>query len=226
MPVYTRYPNATDVENLLKTTTFWPEGADDSAPVLLACEQATIAARAASDRWENDTGWRPFLCTSEEGTSRSLNIDREDFHDTGVIQLEGGILRLDSVTLDEKAVASSEIFLEPSDGPYNERPYSWLYLPRYKKWPATYLTDYPVRVEVTGAWGFCTTVPENAWQLMLVLAARITLAAMNQEQDIQEIVQDGFSKAYDIVGVETQKDRSQNWGREWQTEVRKYARNV
>ena len=234
MPDYTQYPQGPDVAVLLKSAGLWPEG-DESAPkVQMAYEQAAIGARAAWQEWETRTGWTPFLAApdalsnpaSTSVQTRTFMLDPRTYASAGVVSLGGGLLRLDGVRLNEQPLLASRIVLTPSDARPRNVPYTTLrdtWAPYYGGWGG-WVPWQPVRVEVTGVWGYCTEVPGDVWEQLNQRAALFTLTQIENLQSIASVSQDGFSKAYDVVGIISQKDLSQIWSKDFDRFVERYKR--
>jgi hypothetical protein len=228
MPDYTRYPNATDVEILFKSAAYWPEGTPDSAKVIYAKEEAAIGANAAARAFEELTGYIPFLSTDDAGVTSTIVINPRTFQGSGVLRLNNGLLRLDEVSLNGQNIALNQVVAMPGEAPMLRRPYSYLLFPFYKYWPVA--NSYqPLQVSVTGRWGYCTLCPEDAWADILQYAAVKTISQVENVQSIASLSQDGLTKAWDIVGILTQKDLAGEqgiWGREFRRTVEEYKRRV
>lgn len=225
MADFTTLPTATNIEVLMKSAGYWPVGATQQA---LATEQASIGVAGGHAELISRTGWRPFLSTSEEEEERLLLVEPRRFHSTGMVNLHGGLLRLDGISLATVAGGQSEVPLNqvytmPADAASKSLPYTWLLFPYHKWWGGVH-TPMPIEVRVTGRWGRCTVMPEDAWAAILFWAATFTLLSIENMQSVASLSMDGFSKALDIVGINTQKDAVGAWVKNFNSTCNRYKR--
>jgi hypothetical protein len=218
MPDYSRYPNATDIENKLKSASFWPSDSDTNK-VLLAREQAAIGANLAVAEWENLTGWKPFLSISSTPQTRYYHGTDEN----GFLNLRTGLLTLTGVTLDSTARVlsggSQNVWATPVNAAADGEPYTELDF-------GGYITHRNNRIAVTGRWGYCTEVPADVWARLQEVGALFALTSVENLQSIASLGQDGFNKAWDIVGIITQKDLLNTWAKEFMRKVQDYSRGI
>ena len=223
MPTYTSYPTAADVEALLKSAKYWPEDSDATA-VALAREQAAIAAAGAAREFENRTGWLPFLAKAEP-TARVFDATSGE----GVLELGAGLLPEPApvVSLTEGSSVYQEgksYWLQSANAPDQGLPYTRLQFVHSlfggRVW------SYPNRITITGRWGYCAQLPPDVWVAIQKKAGVEVLASIENLQSIASISQDGFSKAYDIVGIITQKDVLDRWGKDFDRFCTRYTRVV
>jgi hypothetical protein len=221
MPDYTRFPNATDVEYKLKSSTLWPTTAGQ---ITLAREQAEVGVKGACEEWERLTGYTPFLSSGEVETWDFRENGRL-FSSHGILQLGGGLLELTSVTINESPISTDYIIPEPVNSLRRKRPYRWLSFPTLKN---RYLTRgvMPLHFKVTGKWGYCTTVPADAWEEVLEMACLFTLTGVENLQSLASLSVDGFNKQLDIVGTITQKDLMASWGKGFEKTAKRFALEV
>jgi hypothetical protein len=214
--MYTSYPTAGDVENWLRSSTFWPE---DENQVLRAQSQAQIAAVAAVDEWETLTGWRPFLAGAEDEVRA---FDATD--STGWLDFEGGAVSVSSVSIATTVLTLGEQYwLTPGNAASQGRPFTGIqFSPRYQ----TLGWRRPGGISVTARWGYDAELPADVFQACLQRAAINTLRAIPNEQGLASISQEGFSKALDVVGVLTQKDIAQGGDKDFTVLAARYARVV
>lgn len=206
-PTYPNYPTADDVEAHGRSTGLWPEDDDSgSATVdqLRAKDQAQKAINWVIAEWERRVNWLPFLATDEMDEER--DFDRID--DSGYINLEGGIVSIDSLVIaGETMVEGTDFRLEPRNAAKQGKPFEEIRMLSRRRW---YLRDLG-QIVVAARWGYSSTVPADAWGAMVETAARIVLKSTRNEQNISEISQDGFTKSFDIVGTLTQQDLVKLW---------------
>lgn len=214
--MYTSYPTAADVENWLRSSTFWPV---DENQITRAQTQAEIAASAAAEEWETLVGWRPFLAGAE---STLRTFDATD--STGWLDFEGGAVSVEAVAIATTVLQVEEQYwLTPSNAGSQSRPFTGIqFSPAYQ----TLGWRRPGGISVTARWGYGAEVPADVFQACLQRAAINTLRAIPNEQGLASISQDGFSKALDVVGVLTQKDIAQGGDKDFTVLAARYARMV
>lgn len=224
-PDLTRWPNADDVETMLTSSGFWPTTTDEQA---LATTEAGITTVSAVDEFESRTGWYPFLGDSED-SERTFEI----FDERGVqyalpgalLLLQAGLLSFTSCTINgQAAVLNQGVFMRPATAAHRGRPWQALFFPQFQN--SRYVGQRQMTIVVTGKWGFCTTVPADAWTSVLRYAAVQTLSVTNVPQDLASLSQDGLSKAWDVVGAIQPKDILNNWSKELAGTCERYKRRV
>ncbi|HEX9997148.1 MAG TPA: hypothetical protein VGB45_08400, partial [Abditibacterium sp.] len=146
---------------------------------------------------------------------------------TAVTQLDGGILELDSISINDQLLDPSLYRLIPRNAPATGWPFYAI------KWSKQIMQRYLRRsslmeptVTISARWGFCTTYPADAWQQILQAAGLVTLTQIENRQSIGSISQEGFSKSFDIVGILTQKDTADRWRREFPASILRYKRPI
>lgn len=218
MPNFALYPSAVDVRVLLQSAGDWPAGADSDPAVLRAIEQATIGAAAAKDEWETVTGWLPYLAGSTPTTRRFRTIGPD-----GLLQFNAGLLSLSSLTINDVAkTLNTDFVYYPENAAESGLPYTALefsYGSAYGSWASTgfYGAGRPGQIVVTGIWGKVEILPAAAWEAIQKRGAQKTLAALRQLQSQASLSMDGYSVSRDIVGIQTQKDRANDWGKDFVT---------
>lgn len=201
---FTSYPDAAAVEALVRSAGYWPSHPTKQE---LARVQAEIGAAAARDEWERVTGWEPFLAGAQP-SARTFNATDH----SGFLDFEGGALAVSSVSIGgqsalgvtryqpqpENAVSRGQAFTGIQMGCNN----STLIKPNF-----TFNGDAEFgRIEVVARWGRVEEIPGDVYQAILQKAALIVLTQIENLQSVASISMDGFSKAYDIVGIPTGKD--------------------
>ena len=228
MPFYDAWPNSSDVEVLLKSAAYWPDGTPDSAKVLYAQEEAAIGIAAAIDEFEHRTGWSPFWSPANTSSTRSLVVEARRFASSGVVGLNAGLLRLDSVAINGVAVPlnNTAFRAHPSDAIERGKPLTRLQF--LSLWAARFSwSSRPVEIAVTGRWGYCTEIPHDVWGNVLQYGAVIALSQLENQQSIGSISQDGFSKSFDIVGILQPRDLAGPqgiWGKNFEKCCEHYKR--
>lgn len=221
MADYTQYPGPLDVEVKLKSIGIWPT---DPYKALLAQEQAEIGAGAVVDEFERRTGWRPYLVTSDAEDS-TYTFDATDAY--GELSLDGGFVSITSVTVGGTLqTVNTNYTTEPRNAVANGEPITRLNFP-YGGMRFGYPTS-PNSIVVIGKRGNCTTLANqrDVWQALQNAAALIALTSVENFQNIASISMDGFSKAFDVVGVVTQKDLLVEWSKGFDKKVMQCSRVV
>lgn len=218
---YANYPDAGDVEILLRSSSFWPT---DASKKSLAQEQAAIGAAAAADEWEKRASWRPFLASYAETSpqTRPFAMPRD-----GQIDFRGACQSVISVNYGGSSIEASQYELLDGENLAFEPPYTGIRLGGGRAmgaWSSAGQT--PNRVLVSARWGRCETVPPFVWQQILQAGALIALTSVENLQSIASISQDGFSKAFDVVGIITQKDLLTTWSKTFLQSAMQYRRDV
>lgn len=212
------YPTATDVEVKLKSASFWPE---DATKQLLALHQARIGAAAAAAEWERMTGWNPFLAPPLSQAHKTRPYNGSDFD--GVLNLRGAAQEISGVTVEGRSLTLDQDFWllasADKDSLAFEPPYAAISL----LYPVTSAAR-PARVKVTGRWGYCDEIPSDVFQKIQEAAALVALTSIENLQSIADIGLDGFNKAFDVVGIITQKDLLTTWGKEFRSAAAFYKR--
>jgi hypothetical protein len=222
----TQDPSGASVEILLKSASVWPEGANDSPKVLFAREQADIAAAAAVSELERRTGWSKFVATAAtEPHERTFHVNAVQFQRSRLVSIDDGLQRLDSVRLQNAAVQLSTVVPKPDNALVKNLAITHLHFAYMRPRPIVNAM-WPIVVDVAGIWGAFTDWPADAWEQVNQYAALLTLTQIENLQNIASLSQDGFSKAYDIVGVIQQKDLVNIWGKDWEKVIKRYARLI
>jgi len=194
---YATYPTAEHIEAFLKSNSTWPTDADKQA---MAQYIAGIVADACAAEWERIVGWKPFLSTGESETRRFYEIDSR-----GVLQL-GAAQSIATVQIGTATplIADESYWLEP-DNATTAGYISGLVLgDGWGYYGATISRRSPIAI--TGVFGRVTEVPGDVFLALLKRAGAVMMDLIENQQSVASISQDGFSKAYDIVGIRTQKD--------------------
>lgn len=209
----TAYPDEEDVQLLLQSAKLWPADSD-SAGQALALQQAEIAALGAKAEFERMTGWLPFLA-GPSATTRTF--DATDFN--GVLDLHGGLLSSPTVTVSGSAyTVDTNFYLDPANAAGQGK--AWTSL---RFW-GHIAPGRPNQISVTGRFGYCTSLPADVWQAIQKYAGVLTLMSIENRPNPGSIVQDGFSKSWDVVGVISQTKILDTWGKDWNGAVRRYVR--
>ena len=195
------YPTAEHLEVALKSNSIWPE---DATKQDLARFQATIAAQGAADQWEKLTGWSPFVA---DGVS-TRGFDFPDFD--GFLDLRGGALSIESVTLRGQVLLSGRDYLTfPRAATERGEAITGLqFRAGYVgngNWAYGDAGDFPT-LQISARWGRVGQCPGDVFLALQKRAIATMMDLIENEQSVASISQDGFSKALDIVGTRTQKD--------------------
>lgn len=224
---HSAYPTAADIEAMMRSTGYWPT---DETKQTLAGIQCQIAADAAKDNWEHYTGWYPFLADT---TATERVFDRIDH--TGLLDLEGGAIEVVSAAFNGTTQNLGENYtLFPRNAIAKKQAITALDFGNYRGNHSTLTSGYSRNsIVVNAKWGRVTEVPGDVWQALQQLAALIVLTQIENLQSIASISQDGFEKAYDVVGIVTQKDLAAGgaggeglWGRNFLETAKRWKRVI
>jgi hypothetical protein len=170
MPDYMAYPSSANLQSYL------------NALGLLTTTQVAalnLADRiaAATDAWEEETGWKPFLKDSSDvarvftppGPNRKPGL-------TGrgggtLLDLDCGLLTVTSIVTGYSAsptspqagttaVAEDDYWLLPEGAPLRNRPYTQVEF-------AVSIWGVARSVRIVGKWGYCSTIPDDVFQAIL-----------------------------------------------------------
>lgn len=194
---FVSYPTAATVENLIRSAGYWPT---DSTKQELARIQAQIGVEAARDEFERLTGWTPFLAVAE-ATERVF--DGPDH--SGYLDFQGAAVAVSSVAISGVVqTLGTQYQLQPQNALSRGEPILGLQLgcgTGYR-----YSFAYHGSIAVVARWGRLAEIPGDVYQAILQKAALVVLTQVENLQSVASISEDGFSKAYDVVGIVTQKD--------------------
>jgi hypothetical protein len=177
---HTVLPGSADLSSYITGLNLFDSG--ELAAVLARIGLADKAAAAAA-AWQEQTGWYPFIKDTSD-VSRRFDPPGPNSHHGGVWALRGGKWVLDlragllvvtsivtgysASTTNPQAgtaqVAEDDYWLLPEEAPLQNRPYTQV------EFAAARWGD-PRSVRITGRWGFCSIVPEDAWQAVLQYGA-------------------------------------------------------
>lgn len=211
------YPTADSVEILLRSASFWPTDANKQS---LARAQADIGAKAAADEWERLTGWKPFLM-APGAPLQSRPFDGTDYD--GVLNLRGAAQEIAAVTFETRVLELERDFWLLASSDESDLAYEPPYLALRFLRPLVG-AGLPAGLRVSARWGFCSQVPAYAYQQILQAASLIALTSVENLQSIADIGLDGFNKAFDVVGIITQKDLLTTWGKDFLKAAALHAR--
>lgn len=213
----TTWPTWEDVRNKLMSASFWPTDTNKQA---LAQEQAEIAVASVVAEFERRTGWMPFLADAVAGTWYFDNTDAY-----GELAFDGGFVTISSLTINGTLqTLNTNYTTEPRNAVNLGQP-----ITRINMVHGGFRTGYPTtpnNIVVVGRRGYTTTLPADVWQAVQEMAALVALTSVENLQSIASISMDGFSKAFDVVGVITQKDLLTSWGKKFDVKVQQYMRVV
>lgn len=209
------YPSAGHVEAALKSAKFWPSS-DTSQQ--MARLQSQIAVRGAVAEWERITGWAPFLAAE---TASVRHFDGTDA--MGWLDFQGGAIDVTSVTVGGQLLLAEAYWPRPGEAPLRGLAYTGIklasrYIPRGSSAPGS--------IAVLARWGRVVECPGDAFLAIQQRAMVNTLRQIENLQCLAQVSHDGFSKAYDIVGVLTQKDIAQGGDKDFDVYAGRYVRVV
>jgi hypothetical protein len=216
---FVSYPSAADIEALLKSSSYWPFDANKQDFARL---QADIGARAAADEWERLTGWSPFVANSNVATPR-------EFWETdsrGRVDFQGGAISIESVSVGGVVISAggpTGYRVKPENAVSRKTAITHIDLGGRYGYSSAYSAN---PIVVTALWGRVRAIPGDVWQAIQQKAALIALTQIENLQSISSISEDGFTKAYDVVGIVTQKDLVNIWGKDFEKIACRWQRVV
>lgn len=192
---FTNYPSAQEVEALIRSAGYWPL---DTTKHALAQIQAQIGVEAARDEFERLTGWNPFMA-SDTPTQRLFDSTDQN----GYLDFQGAAVAVTSLSIaGQPQNLGTHFHLQPQNAA--SRGEAILGLQLGSRSHSALST--PGTIAVTARWGRVDAIPGDVYQAISQKAALIVLTQIENLQSVASISEDGFSKAYDIVGIVTQKD--------------------
>jgi hypothetical protein len=213
MAEYSVYPTALDVEVLLKSATYWPVGADDSPKVLFAREQAQTTIDGAISEFEDRTSQKPFLADISDETDVFDGTDGN-----GYLDFRASAVSITGVSVRGLAYTqSTQWWPYPANARRKKEPFTGIQF-------NSAIHPRPGQIAVTARWGYAATLPAAAWLAIMRLAAAQTLGQIENAQGVASLSQDGFSKAFDVVGIVSAKDLLQELTKRFDRIVEVYTR--
>jgi len=118
---------------------------------------------AAIAEWEGLTGWKPFL-----GATQTRKFDPPA---TGtVLRLDAGLVAVTTLSIAGTAqTADTDYWLIGNTAPYQGIKF------------ARTVYGLPKTISIAGTWGYGSSVPDDAWQSVLYLAAEQCAIALREE---------------------------------------------
>jgi hypothetical protein len=227
MADYTAYPSASNLQSYLNSL-----GLLTTAQV--AALNLTDRIAAATDAWEEETGWHPFIKDTSDvsrqftppGPNRKPGL-------TGrgggyVLDLDCGLLTVTSIVTGYSAsptspsagtteVAEDDYWLLPEGAPLENRPYTQVEF-------AASIWGQARSIRITGKWGFCSTLPDDAFQAILRMGALQTadeLVALRTGGMIE-----WEEEARERYGENPLGKYLERWQSDWDRAVMRYRRIV
>lgn len=190
------YPVAADVQARLESTGVY----DADAGLSLA----SLATRA-SEKWESDTEFKPFLSSGDEETkyyNAPGPVRRPPSTLLGggdLLFLQRGVLSVSELTVDgTEKTAETDYWLEPYDAPDD----GWPYL-RVRFYAPMWSTQRGVAI--TGVWGFCLTLSQSVFDAIVAQACLLALPDLaNRRRMSAEAAQSTLVKAKETGPVRTE----------------------
>ena len=200
----------------------FPVDADISAFVTTAGVELpagfSFAGYGASvqEEWQRRTGREPFLKDATDVTRyydppRMSNKDRR----YSSLELDNGLLSCTSVAIGVHVVdnpdgtlltLNEDYRLMPLNAPVTSKPYEWIeFFFRVRGLPGS--------IKVIGQWGYCTSIPEDAWQGMLALGGAQACRAILQGLMATP------AKIKSASGAEIQQDSFEDLGAAWEKQA-------
>ena len=159
------YPTADDLEAYLLTLGIYPS---DPPRAELAALDLPGKAAAAVAEWETRTGYKPFLANGSDttriydppGHGRYLELG------TGLLSVSALFTGVTAETPGTERVEGTDFWLEAVEAAYEGGPYEVITFPGGWGGPRR-------SIAITGRWGYASTVPDDAWQAILMRGAAL-----------------------------------------------------
>jgi hypothetical protein len=153
------YPTAAELETSLLAAGLTQE--------LVDALDLTTAALAGRETFEGMTGRRMLA------TTQTREYDPRRISPRGVLDLRTDLVAATSVTYGTQAfTVGTDVRMAPLNAADDGRPYGWLEFGYWQFYPyGGYGFPLPTLITVVGSWGYGATIPENAWQAMMMEAA-------------------------------------------------------
>jgi hypothetical protein len=157
------YPQAIDLSGFL-----------ESGGLTLDDEQIAVAVTAGIEAFQREAG-RHMLAgrtVDNEAVAAYTRTFAPPANRTGYLDFDADLAGAPTLVQYAPAGATAETFvvatdyrLEPLNAARDRRPYEGMVLRR--RWWSPLGMDYTASIEVTGNWGYGTTLPDDAWAAML-----------------------------------------------------------
>lgn len=225
---YTTWFQGSDVANVLKSLQVWPVAGDESPDgsdlETLFQEQCDISAAAIPSDIEMKTGRKPFL-------AKIATIQHSQFGSNGMLQLLAPARSITSISIGGNALEASQYYVYPPESSFTGEPITAIsFGPSYgNSWGGGYYNAYPAlpnQIAVTGLFGSYEKVPAILYRAGLNMAALLTIATIQGEQDLASISEDGYSIQSDTVGPIDDKVRINFWPAQYEAAWKSYVRVV
>lgn len=190
MPNYTQYPAGIDLIQRLKNIGLSGVVSSNDDVIAGINMDADSIMLAAVSEFEYETDYVPFLAGSQD-TTRSYDPSGPERRHSGhvysvirggskYLEIDGGLVSLTSVvtgiTFDDTGtpqtgitrVLNRDFTIRPENAPARNRPYEWIefFFPMY---------GMANSIQITGKFGFCTTLPAQVWRAILDRGVAIVL---------------------------------------------------
>lgn len=155
-----------------------------AAGFTVSAEAGTDQVLAAVDEWERLTGWQPFLGPTDDGDPvlAVRAFDPPEWGDT--LPLRGGLLSIEGVTVGVSPTSTGTVLAATGyqGEPVLGQPFTEL---RFR----TGWHGGPGSVRIEGWWGYCSTLPHDAYDAVLKRAASLLLAQVMPALDSMPVSQ-------------------------------------
>jgi hypothetical protein len=168
MPTYTAYPTSTNLATFLSGAGVVTTGLDLDGAIL-----------DGIDYFERETGRTPMLAGGSLVDRAAAVTDTTRTYDPPVgpklvLDLGADLASLTGIAVNGTSqTLGADFWLEPANAPSLGKPYRRVQWAAYR-WPlqmAIQLQQWKQSIAITGRWGYRSTIPGDAWDAMLELAA-------------------------------------------------------
>ena len=207
-----------DVIDDMKAMQIYP-AAEDLSPdgtsmQTLFDTQCAIAADAIKADFERRTGRKPFLATR-------ATLNHTATTPNGLLMLLAPAMNIYSVTVQGSVIDPSLYWTMPETTSLTGDAIDSIQLSQ--NYFGGRVWTKPQQIAVDADYGYCTTILPDVWATGLSMASLYALMAIQGQQDMGSIGEDGFNMSFDLVGPIDDKVRKDVWPKQWDNIIKRYT---
>lgn len=177
-------------------------------------DQCQLGADAMKADFERQTGRKPFLATR-------ATLNHTATTPNGLLMLLAPAMAIHSVTVQGSVIDASLYWTLPettilTGDAIDSIQFSQNYFGG-RVWTK------PQQIAVDADYGYCTSIPADVWAAGCNMAALYALMAIQGQQDMGSIGEDGFNMSFDLVGPIDDKVRKDVYPKEWKNVIQRYT---
>lgn len=226
-PDYSRFPSGFDLKRYLRSLNCIPA---ESLEAALAGMRCGAKVAAAQKLFERQTGWQPFLADPADVT-RSFDPpgtqggpwtsggERALFLNAGLLAVTSLKTNVSTTYAGDLLTIDEDYWLEPTEAAIVGTPYTEVRFVS-RQWGG------PHSIQITGRWGYASTLPEDAWDAILKKAASLCVPELTL-QISRGIVSFTDMKTQVVYSNSTAKPfqfEQQSWEAAWDLATLMYRR--